>query len=185
MKKVLNYVLLVVFFLINLLGIILVTGEIISTNLGFLILVISYVIYLVDVFLSRKEKDVKDKILVGYFVFVLVSFAFGFSNLKYSNSITGESMYGIHETNFTLSLLFSSISIIPLCLSLVIVMKQKTNILNVIFYVLTALIVVLAIILLISLTKQVVVSSIIVGVLLAVYIIYVFVLLEKNQKEMY
>ena len=71
-----------------------------ETNLAFGILAISFIPYIA---LNVVNKDNENQVIINLGIllfYIVVVIAIAFSNLNYTSS-TGESMHGVHETNFT------------------------------------------------------------------------------------
>lgn len=96
-----------------------------ETNLAFGILVISFIPYIA---LNVVNKDNENQVIINLGIllfYIVIGIAIAFSNLNYTSS-TGESMYGIHETNFTSLCLYISIVLIPYLIGNLIVNQKLT-----------------------------------------------------------
>ena len=96
-----------------------------ETNLAFGILAISFIPYIA---LNIVNKDNENQVInnLGILLFyIVIVIAIAFSNLNYTSS-TGESLYGVHETNFISLGLYISIVLIPYLIGNLIINQKLT-----------------------------------------------------------
>lgn len=96
-----------------------------ETNLAFGILTISFIPYIA---LNIVNKDNENQVIINLGIllfYIVIGIAIAFNNLNYTSS-TGESMYGIHETNFTSLGLYISIVLIPYLIGDLIINQKLT-----------------------------------------------------------
>lgn len=96
-----------------------------ETNLAFGILTISFIPYIA---LNIVNKDNENQVIINLGIllfYIVIGIAIAFSNLNYTSS-TGESLYGVHETNFTSLCLYISIVLIPYLIGNLIINQKLT-----------------------------------------------------------
>ena len=96
-----------------------------ETNLAFGILTISFIPYIA---LNVVNKDNENQVInnLGILLFyIVIGIAIAFNNLNYTSS-TGESLYGVHETNFTSLCLYISIVLISYLIGNLIINQKLT-----------------------------------------------------------
>lgn len=152
-----------------------------ETNLAFGILAISFIPYIA---LNIVNKDNENQVInnLGILLFyIVVVIAIAFSNLNYTSS-TGESMYGIHETNFTSLGLYISIVLIPYLIGNLII-NQKLTIHRFIIMGLIVLTPVLGIMGIIISVKAFIAYSVILLIYFLAIIIYPIVIYYLPKKD--